>query len=254
MMNGTRIWIGLGILALIGGMVFAVNRAPGTANGVNNSNIQVTNNQVQQNTTNIPASLPKEVAISGVPFTSQAPLGNWSDPRQQDGCEEASVLVAGSWAHGETIGTANEALTKLLELSKLSESMFGTFHDSSAADTLKLYQAYWHSTKGTVKYDITLEDIKQALADGNVVITPMDGRKLFNPNFTAGGPERHMIVITGYNDDTQIFTTQDVGTRKGKNYQYKYSVLMGALRDYRTGDHLPIISTVKAMLVIPKEV
>src|SRR4030042_6174940 len=30
-------------------------------------------------------------------FTTQAPFGEWNDPRQQDACEEASVLIAYKW-------------------------------------------------------------------------------------------------------------------------------------------------------------
>jgi hypothetical protein len=36
-----------------------------------------------------------------VPFTSQAPLGQWKDERQQDGCEEASAAMAMAWVGNE---------------------------------------------------------------------------------------------------------------------------------------------------------
>ena len=34
----------------------------------------------------------KKILIANVPFTPQAPLGNWSDQRYQDGCEESPPL------------------------------------------------------------------------------------------------------------------------------------------------------------------
>ena len=37
---------------------------------------------------------PKRFVLLNVPFTSQAPFGEWSDPRHQDGCEEAAALMA----------------------------------------------------------------------------------------------------------------------------------------------------------------
>lgn len=198
--------------------------------------------------------LPNRVTLSNAPFTSQAPNSEWSDPRQQDGCEEASVLMAGAWAHGETIGNKNEALVKILALSSMAEEMFGTYHDSSAADTLKLYREYWSTTKGTLKYDVTAGDMKRALADGNVLIIPADGKALNNPNFSGGGPDRHMLIVIGYDDKAGVFITHDPGTRNGANYRYTYSVMMNALRDYATGYHEPIPPARKAMVVIPKEV
>ena len=36
---------------------------------------------------------PLAKVIYDVPFTSQAPFADWKDPRQQEGCEEASILM-----------------------------------------------------------------------------------------------------------------------------------------------------------------
>ena len=48
-----------------------------------------------------------------VPFTSQAPTGNWDDERQQDGCEETSALMAMLWVRNKTI-TAKQAETEIM--------------------------------------------------------------------------------------------------------------------------------------------
>lgn len=256
-------WV-LGIAVALGFVIWSTLAMDDSE--VNSDNVTSTTQNTSSNTTpttntattptgsNSTTSLPAKVLIAGTSFTSQAPNGGWEDPRQQDGCEEASILIAGSWATGQAIGTKSQALAKILELSKMADSMFGTFHDSSAADSLKLYRSYWKSSKGTVKYDITVDDLKRGLADGNVIIVPSDGRALNNPNFTGGGPERHMLVIIGYDDATGMFTTQDPGTRNGANYRYKYSVLLNSIRDYPTGDHAPIPANArKAMILIPKE-
>ena len=41
--------------------------------------------------------------ITGVPFTSQAPSGQWDNPVYQDGCEEAAALMAVYWAEGKIL-------------------------------------------------------------------------------------------------------------------------------------------------------
>src|SRR3989338_7629179 len=51
------------------------------------------------------SDLPAKV-LWEVPFTSQAPRGNWKDPRQQAGCEEASVLMAMRWVRGKSLSMA----------------------------------------------------------------------------------------------------------------------------------------------------
>ena len=43
-----------------------------------------------------------------------------------------------------------------------------------------------------------------------------------------------MLVVRGYTDDK--FITNDVGTRKGENYQYDYDVLMNSIHDWNDGD------------------
>jgi hypothetical protein len=188
------------------------------------------------------SDLPSKFLVANVPFSSQAPKGEWSDPRQQDACEETSVLMAGKWMTGGTIGSADSAVTEILALSHLTESMFGSFRDSSAADTLKMFQKYWKTTQGKVVSNITIADMKKELAAGHVLIVPANGKMLNNPNFSGGGPERHMLVVIGYDDSRGVFITNDPGTRKGKNYPYAYKVLYEALRDYPTGDHQPFFS------------
>ncbi|MFA5009722.1 MAG: C39 family peptidase [Patescibacteria group bacterium] len=196
--------------------------------------------------------LPNKILIANVPFTSQAPTGQWSDDRQQNDCEEAAVLIGTKWMIGESIGSTENALAQLLTLSKLAESMFGSYVDSSAADTLKLFQKYTDTTQGQVKYDVTMTDIKTELAAGHILLSPMNGQALNNPNFTGAGPERHFLVIIGYDDKTGMFTTQDPGTRKGQNYRYKYETLFAAMRDYPTGDHEKIVSNRRAVIIVNK--
>lgn len=195
--------------------------------------------------------LPQKVFLT-VPFTPQAPFGGWSDPRQQDGCEEASVVMAWRWANGEDL-TRQEALEEITNMSNWEETQYGSYRDTSAADTLKrLLQEFYGYKGGRVEYDITLQDVKRELAAGNVLIIPFDGQILENPNFLNGGPERHMLVAIGYDDTKKHIITNDPGTRLGQGFTYSYRNFEDSFRDYETGDHEPIVGRRSAMIVVEK--
>lgn len=196
----------------------------------------------------------KESVLIDVPFVAQAPTGDWKNPREQDGCEEAASYMAMLWVKGEKPPQdAKEQEDILLELSDWEETQFGSFHDTSVEDTVsRLYTNFYHYANVKVEKNITADLIKNELSQGKIIQAPFDGRKLNNPFYTAGGPERHNLLIIGYDEKTQEFITNDNGTRHGKNYRYKYEILLNALRDYPTGDHLPITENKKEMIVISK--
>ena len=216
---------------------------------------EITENEPEGMAKNVEPSvneLPKKGLIENAPFTSQAPFADWDDPRQQDGCEEASVLMAMKWLRGEGL-TKQQALDEILAMSAFELEKYGEFHDTSSQDTAdRLFKNYYKYDKVRVRYDIGIDDIKKELAAGNLVIVPADGRKLGNPNFTGDGPERHKLVIKGYDENRQIFITNDPGTRKGEGYQYNYQVLISAVRDYPTGYKVPIVDERKAMIVVER--
>jgi len=191
-----------------------------------------------------------KILIPDVPFTSQAPFGNWSDDRQQDGCEEASSLMAVSWARGTSF-TPNEALNTILNASKYELENYSEYRDISGRDTVeRIIKGYFGYTDVQFRGDITPADIVKELHNGNLVITPMNGQLLNNPNFTGAGPERHMLVVRGYDPQKREFITNDPGTRKGELYRYPESVLFSAIRDYHTGYHVPIKDIKKNMIVV----
>lgn len=194
-----------------------------------------------------PATLPAKV-LHGAPFTSQAPYADWADERQQDGCEEAAILMASRWVQGQTL-TKDEALAELLALAAFQQKHYGYSQDTSATATARLMQDYF-KIMPEIKFDISIQDIKQELAAGNVVITPMNGQTLGNPNYRQPGPERHMLLIIGYDDKTREFITNDAGTRRGKGYRYGYDQLYNAIRDYPSGEHVKIVDQRTAMIVV----
>ena len=190
--------------------------------------------------------------LLNVPFASQAPFGNWDDPRKQDGCEEAAVIMAMAWVNGEELGL--EYIDSEINLiSAYEEETIGNYHDASAFDVSEIiFKGYYKYDDIEVKYDIDKEDIKKELFKGNLVIVPANGQKLGNPNYTPPGPTTHSLVVIGYDIDLKEFITNDPGTRRGEKYRYNEDVLENALLDYPTGDHEEIKEEKTAMIIIKK--
>lgn len=188
-----------------------------------------------------------------VPFTSQAPLGEWDDSLQQDGCEEASSLMAVSWVKGETFQSPQQTLNKLKEISFWQQENYNSAIDTSAQDTLnRIIKGYFNHQSAQLLYPKQPTDIIKALTEDQLIIAPMNGQLLNNPYFTSPGPERHMLVIIGYDPQTKEFITNDPGTRRGQNYRYNEQVLWQAIRDYTTGDHQPITTNQKVIILVQK--
>lgn len=192
------------------------------------------------------------LVLHEVPFISQAPFGDWDDPRQQDGCEEAASLMAVAWARGEEL-TARKALELIIALADYQEKEFSGFHDTSAADTAeRIIRGYFKHDQAEVMPAASPDDIVGALQGGSLVIAPMDGQALGNPYYTAPGPERHMLLVVGYDPETGEFITNDNGTRRGQGYRYGKSHFFRAVRDYPTGNHEPIVRMEKNIIIVSR--
>lgn len=202
-----------------------------------------------------PASLVSndQIVKLDVPFTTQAPFGEWSDLRQEDGCEEIAVIMAVSWAQGHSL-SPQEAKDKILAISDWEQKNYGTYQDTSARDTVdRIFKGYFNYQKVDIVDNITSpQAILSELEKGNLVIVPVNGRLLSNPFYRPPGPERHMIVVIGYDYQTQEFITNDTGTKHGQDYRYGQDALFSAIRDYTTGDNQPIVGVQKVMIVVKK--
>ena len=177
----------------------------------------------------------QEIIIHDVPFTSQAPLANWDDKRQQDGCEEASVLMAVKWGRQENLNT-QEALQEILAASDYILEKYGEYRDTDLEAVLNwLIKDYFQYEKAEIKKNVTINDLIAELKNNRIIIMPANGQVLKNPNFTAPGPLNHMLLIRGYNPIKKVFITNDPGTRKGNLYEYDENILYNALRTYPTG-------------------
>lgn len=193
-----------------------------------------------------------EVILFEVPFTAQAPFGNWEDPRQQNGCEEASALMAVRWANASNL-ELEEARDIIIDASEYEQKVYGEYRSTSSKDSVdRIFIDYFKYTNVRLVGNINTNDIKTELKNGNLVTLPVNGRKLGNPFFTPPGPTEHMLVVIGYDSKTDEFITNDPGTRHGKSFRYKAAVLEDALQDYPTGFKEPIESVNKMMIVVSR--
>lgn len=175
---------------------------------------------------------PKEVNLA-VPFLSQAPKQNWDMP-YQEACEEASLLMTRVFLQGKTSDfTPDEGDRLILDLVDY-ETRAGDPADVTLGRIAEIAEARY-GLHTVIQSLTSIDQLKNAVANGYPVIIPASGKALKNPNFRNGGPPYHMLVVKGYLADGRIITN-DPGTRKGKNYIYGSSLLFDAIHDWNGGD------------------
>ena len=191
--------------------------------------------------------------IADVFFVPQAPLGEWYDPRQQDGCEEASSLMAMKWIKGEGMDFSS-ARNEIVKIGNFQKEKYGTYVDTSAEDTAeRIISDYFGFQDFRIGTNVTKNDLVREIASGNLLLIPTNGQKLKNPHYSPPGPERHMLVVFGYDEEKKEFIVNDPGTKRGKGYRYKEEVLYDAMVDYPTGDRVPLEKIEKSMIIISKK-
>ncbi|MCX6715329.1 MAG: C39 family peptidase [Candidatus Uhrbacteria bacterium] len=186
-----------------------------------------------------------------VPFTSQAPTGNWAEP-YQDSCEEASVLMAHEYYAGNKSKVIDpvSAETSLQEIVALENKLFGYYIDTTAAQTAQFAEKEYGYAKSELILNPTVIQIKEYLNKGEPVLVPAAAQLLKNPYFTPPGPVYHMLVIRGYTKDNK-FITNDPGTKHGEAYLYSFDTILNAMHDWDAKD---ILSGKKVILILhPKK-
>lgn len=200
-----------------------------------------TENTVADNTNNV--DIPESYEIKNVPFQSQAPNAVW-DQLHDEACEEASITIAKYYLDGKSL-SAEEMESEIQKLVSWQEKNWGGHYDLTAEQTADLAKLVYNIDLKVLPVN-NISDIKAEVSQNRLVIVPTAGRLLGNPNFRSPGPVYHMLVVSGYNQSS--ITTQDVGTRNGKNYIYANSVLFNAIHDW-AGSSEAISSGQKVMLV-----
>jgi hypothetical protein len=191
-------------------------------------------------------ALPSKVYLP-VPFLCQAPYANWAQP-WQDACEEAAIIMAIHYMKEDAVDRES-GNREILDMVDFQIKNYGGHYDLTAGQAARLIQDYYKFNHIDIRYDISIDDIKHELAERNLVIAPMAGRLLGNPYYTAPGPAYHYMLFKGYDDRTKEFITNDCGTKRGRNYRYKYAVAYGAIHDW-AGSKKTIDQGRKAIIVI----
>lgn len=183
-----------------------------------------------------------------VPFTVQAPTGDWSQP-YQDACEEASVLMVKEYyaKSGIKLINADTATKEILTMVAFQDETVGFNRDTTSAETAKFAEAVYNLGTSEILVNPTLDQLKERLNKGQPIIVPVAGRLLKNPYFTSPGPLYHMIVIRGYTKNNQ-FIVNDPGTKRGNAFLYSFDTIMHAIHDWN-GD-ADILEGKKLVLIL----
>jgi hypothetical protein len=168
-----------------------------------------------------------------VPFTSQAPAGNW-DPPYDEACEEASVLMALRYFQGKPIISAEDADSGIVALAQANAAL-GFPIDDTAAQVKVLIESQDPTLNVSLMEDPTIEQMRNSIRSGALIIMPLAGREIGNPYFQTPGPLYHMLVVRGFTDEGFVITN-DPGTKRGREFVYRWQTLLDANHDWNGGD------------------
>lgn len=180
-----------------------------------------------------------------VPFSSQAPAGNWSEP-WKNACEETSIYMVSSFYADDTI-KRDEAIKRIKEIIAAKNEEFNVSADESLeriAELIELLGLPW--TTEIVK-NPSIEDVKKQLAGNQPIIAPVFAPAL---RYSVGGPDYHVMVMTGYDDKTGEFIVNDPAFKNGKGIRFKYDLFMKAIHDLNSKNYT---AGTKALLFTKKE-
>lgn len=166
-------------------------------------------------------------ALIKVPFLVQAPFANW-DSLHEDACEEASLIMVYHYYNKTKIDSnqqGEDEIQKLIEY----ENNNGYGPSITLSELSIVAKKYYNMNSGRI-INADKDSIIAELKTGRPVIVPAAGKLLENPNFKNGGPNYHMLVITGY--DKNGFITNDPGTKKGEGFRYTYKNLLESVHDW----------------------
>ena len=177
------------------------------------------------------ASLPTAVILP-VPYTTQAPLGNWGD--RQHTCEEASLLMVDLYLKGDHSTGSIDPRTADRGINQI------TAWKPSVDLTIQQVGQVARKNMGWV-YEVlpaTRLEMKQQLSLGRPLIVGVRTHGLGNANYPGyrthyeqpGWSVSHYLVVTGY-DQYDTFVLNDPGITKGHGYHIKYDQLMHAIDD-----------------------
>ena len=177
-----------------------------------------------------PSPLPPSVFIH-VPYTVQAPLGNW-DTAHEDYCEAAAALMYGAFLRGDhrDVIPAQEADQRMGQIVAWERQSWPGVLNLPLTDVGQVGAHFYNATP--LFDDATLPNIKRVLAQGHPVIIPLmthgapGGQKINQYYGTLN--VYHVLLITGYGPGYLV--TNDAGIGLGQNWRYTWNVLQSAIQ------------------------
>ena len=189
-------------------------------------------------------AIPTELNLK-VPYTSQAPTGNWDHQHEED-CEEASLLMASRYFIGESITSPRDADTGMAQIVDWENKNIGVSDSISAEQTARVAKEFLNLNARIIA-NPTAKDIEEVISKNSLVLVPAAGQQLGNPFYTAPGPLYHMLVLKGYTNSQ--FITNDPGTIHGENYPYDFEKILSANHDWNSGN---VTTGARVMVVVSK--
>ena len=177
-----------------------------------------------------PVNLPAAVILP-VPFTPQAPLGNWA--QRQHTCEEASLVMVNRYLQGDHSGSLIDPSTADASINQITGWKPAVDLTTQQVGELAKAHMGW-------QYKVMQADrlnMKQQLALGRPLIVGVRTHGLGNPNYPgyrnhfeeSGYSVSHYLVVIGYESDNYVLN--DPGLTRGKGYHISFDQLMHAIDD-----------------------
>lgn len=163
-----------------------------------------------------------------VPFTTQAPLGMWDKP-WSGYAEEACVWMAMKWVKGEEFTSIYNTADDLNAIAAWEKATFGTTDLTDIPQTLQIFLDYFDHKDAFLSGEITEAGLRSYLDEGALLILPVNGQILANPNYSDPAPEHHMILLTGATETA--FIANDPGTRRGEAVEYEVQKILDSVQD-----------------------
>ncbi|TMD14591.1 MAG: hypothetical protein E6I27_03795 [Chloroflexi bacterium] len=179
-----------------------------------------------------PPTNPPAAVILPVPFTAQAPLGDWA--AKQHTCEEASLAMVDRYLRGDHSGSHIDPRTAEAAINQITA--WKPAVDLTPAEVGQLAQKHlgW-------AYEVLPADrlhMKQQLALGRPLIVGVRTHGLGNPNYPGyrthyeqpGWSVSHYLVVVGY-DQSDTYVLNDPGITVGHGYHITFDQLIHAIDD-----------------------
>jgi hypothetical protein len=181
--------------------------------------------------TDQPVTIPAAVILP-VPFTDQAPLGNWA--AKQHTCEEASIVMVDRYLRGDHSGAQIDSRTADAAINQITP--WKPAQDLTTLQIGQLAQKYLGWAYKVLPAD--RQDMKTQLALGRPLIVGVRTHGLGNPTYPGysshyeqpGWSVSHYLVVVGY-DTTDHYILNDPGLTRGHGYHITYDQLMHAIDD-----------------------